>query len=314
MATDSSDERRDSPRRQGINFSTLLAATFGVWRKNLVVVSVVFLPVDLVSVALFTMLAGPLYGVLQAVPGSEAALEYERQLSSIVWTALAIAGAGLVLYGVVVGGLTEYAVRRFRREAMDIRAILRRGLQRSLSILGAGIGLAFLLFPWLVLPSLLALAGASGAVVCGGILLSFFGFVVAIWLYVGMSLYAPAVMVENRRAVDGLARSWHLTKGHRRSLFGAILIVGILVSVANVLALFLGASVRHLAFSIASAAIVNVLVGPWPIILAAVAYDMIAKQPGYGTRRKIPKSSVRTPAGETGRSSDSRGPESGKRR
>jgi hypothetical protein len=293
MATNSSDDRRD---RRGITSSTLLAATFGVWRRNLVVLSVVFLPVDLVSVALVTMLAGPLYGVLQAVPGSEAALEYERRIGSVIWVAIAVGGAGLVLYGVVVGGLTEYAVRRFRREAMDIRAILRRGLQRSLSILGAGIGLAFLLFPWLVLPSLLVLAGASGAVVCGGILLSFVGVVIAIWLYVGMSLYAPAIMMENRRAVDGLARSWHLTKGNRRSLFGAILILGILVSVANVLALFLGGSVPNPAFSIASAAIVNVLVGPWPLILAAVAYDMIAKQPGYSPRRRIPKSSVRTPA------------------
>src|SRR3989454_4056974 len=135
--------------------------------------------------------------------------------------------------------MTEYAVRRYRGESVPVERSLRRGFDRFLSILGANFLLTLLTFGLIILPLLLIASGAflvggSGdpgaaiALLCGGLVALAVGGIVALYLSIGLSLYAPAIMMESKTAGDGLRRSWQITKGHRWSLFGAIFIVGIL--------------------------------------------------------------------------------------
>src|SRR5205807_1906343 len=145
--------------------------------------------------------------------------------------------AGAILSSIVGGGMTEYAVRRFRGESITLERALRRGLDRLLSILGASLLLTLLLFALVFVPFLLILlpftggtvnpAAAIGAI-CGGFVLLAVGGLIALYVGIATSLYAPAIMMENATATSGLMRSWRLTKRHWWSLFGAILAAGIL--------------------------------------------------------------------------------------
>src|SRR2546427_173119 len=140
--------------------------------------------------------------------------------------------------GMVTGAMTGYAVRRYRGEPMTLERAFRRGLERFLSILGAYALLELLIFGLVTLPLLLILvalvAGLSGAsstiaLLCGGLILFVVLGVLALFLYIALALYPPAIMMENASAGGGLSRSWQMTRGHRRSLFGAIPVTAILV-------------------------------------------------------------------------------------
>jgi len=191
--------------------------------------------------------------------------------------------------------MTEYAVRRYRGEPMTVEQALRRGLTRFPSILGANILLGLILFGLVTLPLLLilvalleGLSGATGtiALLCGGLGL-FVGLgVVAIYLYVSLVLYAPAIMMENANAVGGLSRSWRMTRGHRWSLFGAILIasilagvIGTVISVPLAFASSAGDPIVSAFVSVLSSALISAFVGSWTVILVAVAYALIVRRP-----------------------------------
>src|SRR2546426_241179 len=160
--------------------------------------------------------------------------------------------------------------------------------------LGAIVLLNLIIFGLVILPALLILvalfAGLSGAsalaIVCGGLVAFVVVGVLAIFLYVSLALYAPAIMMENASAVGGLSRSWQMTRGHRWSLFGAILVTAILVGVISIaisIPLGLVGSAGGLivaAFvSVVSSALVSAFVGSWIVILVAVAYDLLVRHP-----------------------------------
>src|SRR5439155_117343 len=184
------------------------------------------------------------------------------------------------------------AVRKHRAESMTLQQALRRGLDKFLSILGANILLTVIIFGLILTPILLifpAIALGSGnpsgvlALICGLFVGLIVGGFVAIFVYVACSLYPPAIMMENESAIGGLSRSWAITKGYRWSLFGAILVAAILtglVSAAITLPVDViqDRNVRAVVRIVASA-IASGIVGAWFVILAAVAYDLIVRQP-----------------------------------
>src|SRR2546426_10242282 len=93
-------------------------------------------------------------------------------------------------------------------------------------------------------------------------------------------------MMENASAVGGLSRSWQMTRGHRWSLFGAILVTAILVGVISIaisIPLGLVGSAGGLivaAFvSVGSSAVVSAFGGSGSVILAAVADDLLVRHP-----------------------------------
>ncbi len=128
-------------------------------------------------------------------------------------------------------------------------------------------------------------ASAAIAVILGLFVALVVGGVVAIFVYISLSLYPPAIMMENERAIGGLSRSWAITKGYRWSLFGAIIIALILVALITTAILVPAGFFRHPAATIVASAIASGIVGSWLLIVAAVAYDLIVRSPTsvYGT-------------------------------
>jgi len=283
------------PRRA--TFSDMLSGLFDVWSKNFFPFFVVYLVLGgatgalsaVVSIAIFgtVSLGGGLFGV----PATPQTVDFGLLILSLVATFAITA----ILGSIVTGAMTEYAVRRYRGEPMTVGQALRRGLQRFLSILGANILLGLILLGLVTLPAALilvafvaGLGGASGAIalLCGGLIAFVVLGVLAVFLYVSLVLYAPAIMMENASAVGGLSKSWRMTRGHRWSLFGAILVTAILagiISLAISIPLGLvgsaGGPIVAAFVSVVSAALVSAFVGSWTVILVAVAYALLVRQP-----------------------------------
>lgn len=280
-------------------FSNMLSGLFDVWTKNFLPFFVVYLALGAAIGAIGAVLSfaifGTVYlagGLFPTVPSSSV---QALDLGLIVLYGIANFVVSVILTSVVTGAMTEYAVRRHRGESVSVEQALRRGLERFLSILGANLLLGLMLFGLVTLPLILILvalwagvsAGAGALVLlCGGLILFVVLGVVAIFLYVSLVLYAPAIMMENANAVGGLSRSWRITRGNRWSLFGAILVTSLLAGVISVaisvplsLTSLVGDPIVSAFASIVSSALVSALVGPWIVILVAIAYDLIVRHP-----------------------------------
>lgn len=275
----------------------MLSGLFDVWTKNFFPFFVVYLALGAVTGALGAVisyaifrtvtLGGGLFGVPTTLPTAD--------LGLIILSLIATFVISAILTSIVTGAMTEYAVRRYRGEPMTLEQALRRGLQRFLSILGANILLGLIILGLVALPFLLILAafvvGATSgsgalALVCGGLVLLVVLGILALFLYISLVLYAPAIMMENASAVGGLSRSWRMTRGHRWSLFGSILVTSILVGIISLainvpLGLLgsVGGPIVAAFVSVVSSALVSAFVGSWIVILVAVAYELIVRQP-----------------------------------
>ncbi len=289
------------PPMRGSRAGDILSGTFEVWSKDLVSYFVVYLVLaavtGVIGGALSLALIGT-FGVGGIVPGtpSGAVPSGTSVLSLLLFAAAAIV-ASAILSSIVAGGMTEFAVRRFRGESMTVKDALRRGIQRFLSILGANILLTLIILALVFVPLVLILAlvfaaasgggafsGAGIALVCGLLAALVIGGILAIYVYVAMSLYAPAIMMEGAGAVDGLKRSWAMTKGHRLSLFGALFVVFLLSAVVTGAITFPAGLAGLWVVSLVASALASAIVTPWAIILVAVAYDLIARPfPTVGT-------------------------------
>jgi hypothetical protein len=275
-------------------FSDILSGMFDVWTKNFVDFFLVYIVLALVTGALQAGAAIAIFGSFAGggfLPGASAPTGVG--IEAVVLFAVASVVLSVILASIVVGGMTEYAVRRFRGEPMPLQRALRRGLERFLSILGANVLLTLIVFALVLLPivlfiPVLALGGGDPstvlAAICGLVLALIIGGVVAVWLYIALSLFAPAIMMENAGAIDGLSRSWRLTKGHRWSIFGATVITAILTAVISGAITLPAAFLGNPIVTILAAALASGIVGPLFVILAAVAYDLILRLPApvYG--------------------------------
>jgi len=284
------------PRRA--TFSDMLSGMFDVYTKNFLPFFVVYLALGAATGVLSAVLSFAIFGTVfvgggfgGVPPTSFPTVNF----GLILIDAIATFVVSAILTSIVTGAMTEYAIRRYRGEPMAVEQALRRGLARFPSILGANILLGLILFGLVTIPLLLIavalLAGLSGgtgtiALLCGGLILFVVLGVLAIFLYVSLVLYAPAIMMENASAVGGLSRSWRMTRGHRWSLLGSILIVSILggvisaaISVPLGFAASAGGPIVSAFVSVVSSAVVSALVGSWIVILVAVAYELMVRRP-----------------------------------
>ncbi len=284
------------PRRA--TFSDMFSGLFDVWTKNFLPFFVVYLALGAATGALGAVVSYALFGTVS--PGGGFFGVPSTTLPTVdfgllVLSLIATFAISVILTSIVTGAMTEYAVRRYRGEPMTVEQAFRRGLQRFLSILGANILLGLLILGLVTLPFLLIIlafvAGVSGAtsavaLLCGGLILLVLLGVLALFLYISLALYTPAIMMENESAVGGLSRSWQMTKGHRWSLFAAILVTGILVIVISGAISFplgligsAGGPIVASFASVVSSALVSAFVGSWIVILVAVAYDLLVRHP-----------------------------------
>lgn len=278
------------PRRA--TAGSVLSGMFDVWVKGFKDFFLVFLVLGLGTGLLGSLLTYAVLGTFVPptgfVPGSPPSGVTSANLVTLLVFAVVLAIVGIVLSAIVGGGMTEYSVRRVRGEAITLEQALRRGLEKFLSILGASLLLGLLVFAVILIPLLLllplAFAGpafdpTSGlALICGALALFVVGGVFALYIGVRMSLYAPAIMIENTNAVGGLKRSWAIMKGHWWSLFLPLLAATILASIVNTAITTPAGVLRNPILSIVAAAISSAITGAWSIIVAAVAYDLIVRE------------------------------------
>jgi len=268
---------------------------FDVWTKGFKDFFLVFLVLGLangllgllISYALFGVFVYPASGIVPTLPtGTTSA-----SLINVVLFVILVAVGGVIINSIVIGGMAYYSVRRFRGEPITLEAALRKGLEKFLSILGANLLLSLLIFAVILVPLLLLLPlafwggtidpASAISTLCGALALLVFGGLIALYLSVRLGLYQPAIVVEGTNAIGGLSRSWSLMKGHWWSLFGAILIAGILSGLITGAITFPAGFFRSPIVNAVASALATGIVGAWSIIISAVAYDLIVRQPTF---------------------------------
>lgn len=293
-------------------FSEILGRMFDVWSKNFLYFFIVFLALGLTNGLLSGVLSLAIVGVFGPsggfVPGSPPAGVTTASILQLVLLAVVTFVAVAIIDSIILGGMTDYAVRRHRGESVGLEQSLRRGFDRFLSILGARLLLAVLVVALVVVPATLAFfpfvlsagtvdPGTALVALCGGILAFIVGGIVVLYVYIATVLYAPAIMMEGRGAVDGLRRSWSLMKGHWWTLFGAIVVIGLVQGVISAVLVFPVGLLGNPVLNIVAAAIAAGLVGAWLIILPAVAYDLILRQPTWSAPSYYPPPTFAPPVG-----------------
>ncbi len=204
----------------------------------------------------------------------------------VTYIALAIGVAVIdAIVGAIVSGMTAYyAVQRYRGTPTTPKMSFDEGVKHFLSIIGAqilivlaGVGLLFIAFFVIIAGAIL---GDLALVALGGILVLVLG-IVAIYLLLAWSLSTQAIMLEGKTAFASLSRSWELTRGHRLSIFGAALVVLLLVLIVSAIVGAIFGLAGPYGTAVGSI-LATAITGSWILVMTSVAYHLILTEPRYG--------------------------------
>lgn len=272
------------PPPRPASFSSFLSGMFDTWKNNFWDFFLVYLILGLVTGGISAGLSYGLFGVpatggFVTVPATTGVST--ANLGLLLLYVIATIVALVVVTTIVQGAMSEYSVRRFRGEAMTLGQAINRGVAKFLSIFGATLLVVLIVVGIVVVPVLvlvsLASAGAGLASIGIFILGLLVAIIVVVYVALGLALFAPAIMIENTSAVGGLSRSWSLMRGHRASLFGAIIVASIFAGIIE-LAFSIPAGLTGIrAVTVVAEALAGAIVTPWFVVLTAVAYDLLAK-------------------------------------
>lgn len=201
----------------------------------------------------------------------------------IAFTA-AVAVVDLVIASIITAGVTHLAVQRYRGTPVSVGGAFAVGGRRFVSVLGASLVQGLLLAGILAVGLAVLLVGALTldlGLMCGGGLLLLALLPVAIYVAIALSLYAPAIVVEGRSAVDGLRRSWELTRGRRLTLFLVLLVLSLLIGAISIAISLPFAFVPGSVGSELGAVIATAITGSWVVIMAGVAYHRFVTELPY---------------------------------
>lgn len=281
------------PRLPEASFGNLFTGTFRVFFKDLAVFFLVYAVLSVVVGAIAYGLAILFFGsgILPGASGAffgipDVTFTFTGLPSIGVFVALmahvvVLAVLAVIISSVVTGAMTHFAVQRLRGTAVTAGGAFEKGLERLPSVLGAQLLLNLLIIGTILAPIVGLLAGgyARNFAVVGLSALAILVLIpVVIFVSVSLSLNAPAIMMEGVGALDGLRRSWALTRGRRFSIFGAMFIIGLLAAVVALVGSSVSFAYPDVAVSFAVNVFVQGVVGSWAVILAAVAYDLILKE------------------------------------
>ena len=199
----------------------------------------------------------------------------------ILLLALLVAVIGAIVQSILTGSLTYLAVRRCRDEQVTLGEAFRLGVRRFPSILGASLAVGLIVAGVLLLPVGLLLAGTFSGSFCivGAGCLSFLVVVpLAIYVAVGLSLYAPAAMIERKTAIGSLKRSWEMAQGRRWTIFLAAFVLVIILSLVSAAITVPLALTLNPYISAVGTVISIAITGSWMIVFAAVAYHLILSE------------------------------------
>lgn len=271
-------------------FGTILSDAFDVYSKNFVAFFVVYLllgavlaTINVLGSLYLTNLITPLIPVDPSAPVDLNALF--AALGAVVGIGILIWLVSFVVTSIVAGGMTQFAVVRHRDQPAQASASISVGVQKIVPVMAGSFLYGLIVASPLLASFAVILAGIFslnlGLIGLGLLLLVPLG-ILAIFLYLALALFLPAVMMENRGAVDSLGRSWQLTKGYRLSLFGVVLVLSILSALVSfAVSLFTGWATGYLgvALQVAGQTFSTALTGSWILIAVAVAYDLIVRTP-----------------------------------
>jgi len=271
-------------------FGTILSGAFDVYSKNFGAFFLVYLLLGGVLAAInvlgslyLTNLITPLIPTDPTVPVDLNALF--AALGAIVGISILIWLVSFVVTSIVAGGMSQFAVVRHRDQPAQVSASISAGVRRILPVMAGSLLYGLIVASPLLASFAVILAGIFSlnlGVIGMGILLLILLGILAIFLYLALALFLPAIMMENRGAVDSLGRSWQLTKGYRLSLFGVVLVLVILSALVSfAVGLLTGWATGYLgiALQIAGQTVATALTGSWILIAVAVAYDLIVRTP-----------------------------------
>jgi MFS family permease len=92
-------------------------------------------------------------------------------------------------------------------------------------------------------------------------------YLLTIWAVV-----APAIVAERRGVLEAFGRSHELVRGHGWTVFGAIVVAFLILILVGIFAAILGAAIGDLTGRIIFAIIANILVAPFPALVASVLF------------------------------------------
>ncbi len=287
------------PRRA--DFSAIFSGTFSVWGRNVLQYFGVYFALTLATGLLGSLIGSALSNVGFLVPGSPAFPlpgTATTVLVVLVETTLVTLVISVVVGSFVLAGVTDFAVRHHRGESPTLAASFARGTERYPSVLGANAIYALATTGLITLPELVLFASLSSvlggsaaspagflAALCGSAVAFLFLAFIVVYLGLALLVYAPAIVMERLPAMEGLRRSWSLTKGHRWSLFAVVLVLGLLLEAVTLavgvflpfLVLTIGSFGSFIAVLFLEAAAAGFTSG-WFAIMPAVAYDLILRE------------------------------------
>lgn len=270
-----------APSPAEVSVGTLIGRSFSVWWNNMFRFAgftlVLFIPIALVVLALlgaslFTALAG----------GSQAA--FAEMAGKMVLLMAVVLPLAMIAAVVQMGGLTYGGVQHLARRPVRFGGMLSAGFGRVLPLIGLGL-LLFVAF----------LAASMVAGLFGAILGKFFtvllyvAFVVAaVVVFCGLAAAVPAIVAERVGPIDGIKRSWELTRGHRGAIFLTMLVLVIAQVAIDLVAGLLGGALsgisRVAVVGIVFTFAVELLAMSLTTVMPAVAYhDLRTLKEGAST-------------------------------
>ena len=216
-----------------------------------------------------TGLTGPTLSISQ--------FQVYSQLNLLVVLVALLAGAWEV--ALMAQGAREAALGRPVRVGAAVRAGLRRVLPTlGITLLVALIAFAALL-PGLIALTLAAATGSAGAAFLGFVLISA-GVVFAIFLSVRLTLAPYIAALGLGRSIS---RSWQLTQGHWWRTFGAIFLIGLIVSLVEGVFGNVQAASYLVGVAIVTPLVVMVATPLLTLTYTTLLYDLRLRHDGYPT-------------------------------
>ena len=92
-------------------------------------------------------------------------------------------------------------------------------------------------------------------------------YLLTIWAVV-----APAIVIERRGVLEAFGRSHELVRGNGWTVFGAIVVAFLILVVVGIIFAIIGAAIGDLAGRIIFTVLANILVAPFPALVASVLF------------------------------------------
>jgi hypothetical protein len=184
--------------------------------------------------AMTALLVIPAYAVVVPLTLSTMEVAFRSDGTAMVVTPVWVEIVGNVLYAVVYAWVGGAVVRAGMRAVQGLRpsvgdsyrAMGRRVGTLALVAVAGGVAVVATLFPGLFL---LALGDPADTTAVVGVILLLAGIVPAMFLAMRFLLGSSVAVIEGRRGLSPLARSWSLVRGLTWRTLGAVLLVALVV-------------------------------------------------------------------------------------